>query len=103
MFGGPAGVQPSRERFRESAPRRKEYFESLGLVSSRLERLEASTLDSKYALVKVVWRMRFERGFIQPVTAIRTKGHREFLCVRRKHYHCRIRDSKLAPSVRLFP
>lgn len=34
----------------------------MGLVSSKVESLEASELDSKYVLAKVVWKMRFERG-----------------------------------------
>jgi hypothetical protein len=32
----------------------------VGLVSSKVESLEASKLDSKYVLARVTWKMRFE-------------------------------------------
>ena len=61
MFGGPAGVQcVKKEDFVRVLPKRKEFFRSVGLVSSKIESLEASNLDSKYVLVKAVWKMRFE-------------------------------------------
>jgi hypothetical protein len=63
MFGGPEGVRcVKKEDFLKVLPRRKEFFRSRGLVSSNIESLEASTLDSKYTLVKVVWNMRFDRS-----------------------------------------
>ena len=63
MFGGPEGVQcVKKEDFLKVLPRRKEFFRSRGLVSSKIDSLEASTLDSKYTLVKVIWNMRFDRG-----------------------------------------
>ena len=59
MFGGPAGVRSvKKEEFLKVLPRRKEFFRSRGLVSSNIDSLAVSTLDSKYALVKVVWNMR---------------------------------------------
>jgi hypothetical protein len=68
MFGGPQGVQRVRkEDFLKILPRRKEFFRSRGLVSSNIDSLTASTLDSKYTLVKVVWNMRFERSASEPV------------------------------------
>ena len=61
MFGGPQGVQcVKKEDFVRVLPKRKEFFRSVGLVSSQIESLEASNLDSKYVLVKAVWKMRFE-------------------------------------------
>ncbi len=67
MFGGPDGVQcVRREDFLKVLPRRKEFFRSRGLVSSKIGCLEASTLDSKYMLVKVIWNMRFERRPDEP-------------------------------------
>jgi hypothetical protein len=51
MFGSPQGVQCAK---------RKDFFLSVGLVSSKIESLEASNLDSKYVLVKAVWKIRFE-------------------------------------------
>ena len=61
MFGGPQGVQcVKKEDFVRVLPKRKEFFRSVGLVSSKIESLEASNLDSKYVLVKAVWKLRFE-------------------------------------------
>jgi hypothetical protein len=63
MFGGPDGVQcVKKEDFLKVLPRRKEFFRSRGLVSSNIDSLAASTLASKYTLVKVVWNMRFDRS-----------------------------------------
>jgi hypothetical protein len=68
MFGDPQGVRSiKKEDFVRVLPRRKEFFKSVGLVSSKIESLEASKLDSKYVLVKAVWQMRFERGTREPV------------------------------------
>lgn len=68
MFGGPAGVQcVKKEDFLKVLPRRKEFFRSRGLVSSNIDSLAASTLDSKYTLVKVVWNMRFDRSASEPI------------------------------------
>jgi hypothetical protein len=53
MFGGREGVQCVRkEDFLKVLPRRKEFFRSRGLVSSNIDSLEASTLDSRYTLVR---------------------------------------------------
>jgi hypothetical protein len=61
MFGEPQGVQcVKKEHFVRVLPKRKEFFRSVGLVSSKIESLDASNLDSKYVLVKAVWKMRFE-------------------------------------------
>jgi hypothetical protein len=61
MFGEPQGVRcVKKEDFVRVLPKRKEFFRSVGLVSSKIESLEASNLDSKYVLVKAVWKMRFE-------------------------------------------
>jgi hypothetical protein len=63
MFADPQGVQSvKKEDFVRVLPKRKEFFRSVGLVSSNIESLETSKLDSKYVLVKVVWKMRFERS-----------------------------------------
>lgn len=68
LFGGPAGVQSvKKEDFVKVLPRRKEFFRSRGLVSSKIDSIEASTLDSKYTLVKVIWNMRFDRSGSEPV------------------------------------
>ena len=68
MFGGPQGVQcVKKEDFVRVLPKRKELFRSVGLVSSKIESLEASNLDSKYVLVKAVWKMRFESSTGLPI------------------------------------
>ena len=68
MFGGPQGVQcVKKEDFVRVLPKRKEFFRSVGLVSSKIESLEASNLDSKYVLVKAVWKLRFESSTGLPV------------------------------------
>ena|SRR5215469_1220773 len=49
MFGGTESVRcVKKEDFLKVLPRRKEFFRSRGLVSSNIDSLEASTLDSKY-------------------------------------------------------
>ena len=68
LFGGPENVQcVKKEDFLKLLPRRKEFFRSRGLVSSRIDSLEATVLDSKYTLVKVFWNMRFERSASEPI------------------------------------
>jgi hypothetical protein len=76
MFGGPEGVQcVKKEDFLKLLPRRKEFFRSRGLVSSNIDSLAASTLDSKYTLVKVVWNMRFDRSASEPVYSQNTASY----------------------------
>jgi hypothetical protein len=48
-------------------PKQREFLKSVGLVSFKINSLEASKLDSKYVLVKAVWQMRFQRGASEPV------------------------------------
>jgi len=63
MFGNPQGVQAvKKEDFLKVLPRRKDFMKTAGLVSSRVDSVEASRLDSKYVLVKTVWNMRFQRN-----------------------------------------
>ena len=60
MFGNPKGVQAvKKEDFVKVLPRRKEFMKTAGLLSSRVDSVQASTLDSKYVLVKTVWNMSF--------------------------------------------
>ena len=63
LFGGPQGTQSVRkEDFLKVIPRRKEYFASLGLKSTKLDSLVATEMDSKYTFVKTTWDMCFDRG-----------------------------------------
>lgn len=60
LFGNQQGVQVvKKEDFVKVLPRRKDFMKAAGLLSSRVDSLEASPLDSKYVLVKTVWNMRF--------------------------------------------
>jgi len=60
MFGNPQGVQAvKKEDFVKLLPRRKDFMKTAGLLSSRVDSVEASALDSKYMLVKTVWNMQF--------------------------------------------
>lgn len=59
LFAGPQGVQAvKKEDFLKVLPRRKEFMKTAGLVSSQVESVEATKLDSKYILAKTVWKMR---------------------------------------------
>ena len=76
MFGRPEGVQcVKKEDFLKVLPRRKEFFRSRGLVSSNIDSLAASSLDSKYTLVKVVWNMRFDRSAQEPIYSQNTASY----------------------------
>jgi hypothetical protein len=59
MFANLQGVQAvKKEDFVKVLPRRKDFMKAAGLLSSRVDSVEATTLDSKYMLVKTVWNMR---------------------------------------------
>lgn len=61
MFGGPKGVQAVRkEEFLKVVPKMKSYFSSMGLSETRLQSVAGTSLDSRYLLVKVGWRMRLQ-------------------------------------------
>jgi hypothetical protein len=42
-------------------PRRRAYFQSVGLVTSKVRSLEEARLDDHYLMVKAHWDLRFER------------------------------------------
>jgi hypothetical protein len=63
MFGGPNGVQAvKKEDFLKVLPKRKTYFSSMGLSETQLESVDANSLDSKYLLAKVGWRMKLQNS-----------------------------------------
>jgi hypothetical protein len=69
MFGNPQGVQAvKKEDFVKVLPRRKEFMKTAGLLSSRVDSVQASTLDSKYVLVKTVWNVSFRGTKADEVT-----------------------------------
>lgn len=58
MFGGLKGVQTiQRDAFLKLIPKMRAYFSSMGLFERSVHSLEAQEINSKYALVKVGWRM----------------------------------------------
>ena len=58
MFANLQGVQAvKKEDFVKVLPRRKDFMKAAGLLSSRVDSVETSKLDSKYMLVKTVWSM----------------------------------------------
>jgi hypothetical protein len=69
MFGNPQGVQAvKKEDFVKVLPRRKEFMKTAGLLSSRVDSVQASTLDSRYVLVKTVWNMNFRGADASEIT-----------------------------------
>ena len=47
-----------KEDFVKVLPRRKDFMKTAGLLSSRVDSVTATKLDSKYMLAKTVWNMR---------------------------------------------
>src|SRR5215472_3563163 len=53
LFGNPQGVQVvKKEDFVKVLPRRKDFMKAAGLLSSRVDSVETSEMDSKYLLLK---------------------------------------------------
>lgn len=60
---GGQGVQSvKKEDFLKVIPRRKAWFSSMGMVSSQLGRLEHTSLDARYSLVKTDWKIAVEKS-----------------------------------------
>ena len=67
MFANAQGVQAvKKEDFVKVIPRRKDFFRSFGLASTRIEAVEASKLGLHYVLVKAVWNVRLARSTGEP-------------------------------------
>ena len=61
LFAGPKGVQAvKKEDFLKVVPKMKAHFAALGLGETELRSVEANSLDSKYLLAKVGWRIKFQ-------------------------------------------
>jgi hypothetical protein len=59
MFANPQSVHAvKKEEFVKVLPRRKDFMKAAGLLSSRIDSVTATMLDSKYILAKTVWNMR---------------------------------------------
>lgn len=58
LFGGPQGVQcVKKDEFLKVIPRRKEYFSSIGLLSSKVISVDELSLDARYLLARTKWKM----------------------------------------------
>jgi hypothetical protein len=67
MFGGPRGVQSvKKDDFLKLLPGRKAYFKSIGLEESTVASIEDMSLDAKYILAKVVWKMTLKNSTETP-------------------------------------
>ena len=63
MFGGPRGSQPvKKDDFLKLLPGRKAYFKSVGLEKTTVASIDEITLDAKYILAKVVWKMSLKNS-----------------------------------------
>jgi hypothetical protein len=61
LFGGPMGAQPVRlEDFLRALPSMAAVAQSRGLIGTKLKSLEATPLDEKYSLARVVWDTQVE-------------------------------------------
>jgi hypothetical protein len=62
LFGGPQGVQcVKKDDFLKVLPRRKEYFASMGLLSSKVTSVDELNLDATYLLARTRWKMAFRQ------------------------------------------
>lgn len=62
LFGGPQGVQcVKKDEFLKVLPRRKEYFSSMGLQSSKVISVDELSLDARYLLARTQWKMVFRQ------------------------------------------
>jgi hypothetical protein len=58
MFAGPRGVQSiKKDDFLKVLPGRKTYFKSIGLENSTVASIDEISLDAKYIVARVVWKM----------------------------------------------
>lgn len=69
LVAGPGGAQCVRSAdFARALPRRAELFASLGCQPAELISVEESPLDTRYALVRTIWRFTFTRPENDPET-----------------------------------
>jgi len=73
LFAGPAAaLAVKRAEFMAVLPKRRAYFSSLGLTSSRVERIETTPLDERYLSARVTWVMTFADSARQPLLVFAT-------------------------------
>lgn len=63
LFGQPQGVQPvTKVGFLNILPKRKTFFQTIGLKSSRVYAIDTKELDAHYVEATVQWKMQFEKN-----------------------------------------
>lgn len=68
LFGGPVGHQAvKRADFVQVVPRMRELYRSAGLKSTELRSVEERPLDSRHAIIRVEWGMRFAPAGMAPI------------------------------------
>lgn len=69
MFASPQGAQPvKKDDFLKVLPKRKGFFKTIGLISSKITALEETQLDENYIMVKAHWNMYFEKNSGESIT-----------------------------------
>ena len=87
MFAGPNGTQAVRkEDFLKVVPKMKAHYASMGISQTELHSMEMSTLNSKYVLATVVWRIKFrdspEKRYVDAsATYVLVRGEGDALCI----------------------
>lgn len=62
LFCQPQGVQAvKKEDFLKALPKRKEFSQKLGLISSTIVSMKEAEITEQYLEVKVTWNMRYKR------------------------------------------
>jgi hypothetical protein len=63
LFGQPQGVQAiPKSGFLSVLPKRKEFFKTIGLLSSEIHTIQIKEIASNYFEAYVEWKMHFEKG-----------------------------------------
>ena len=63
MFASPQGSQSIKKvDFLKVLQKRKGFFKTIGLISSKITALEETRLDKNYVMVKTYWNMQFEKN-----------------------------------------
>jgi hypothetical protein len=74
LAAGPQGAScVRRDDFAVVLPKRKQLFESVGLRSTELVRIQTDALDARFSTARAQWRMLFARG-TQPEQEVRVES-----------------------------
>lgn len=68
LFGDWKGTQAiKKEHFLQVIPKRQDFFAIVGLKETRCTLTEETTINTDYVLVKVGWRMKYEKEGKEPL------------------------------------